>query len=68
MQMNMKEKKSKEAVNKTLSQPENRKKENSPEKKTSEQKQKDATAGEVQYAPTIGRHGTDEEKNLNPEE
>jgi hypothetical protein len=66
--MNMKEKKSKEAVNKTLSQPENRKKENSTEKKASEQKQKDATAGEVQYAPTIGRHGTDEEKNLNPEE
>ena len=64
----MKEKKSKEAVNKTLSQAEDRKKESSIDKKASEQKQKDATAGEVQYAPTIGRHGTDEEKHLNPEE
>ena len=64
----MKEKKSKEAVNKTLGQAENRKKESSTEKKASEQKQRDTTAGEVQYAPTIGRHGTDEEKNLNPEE
>jgi hypothetical protein len=66
--MNMKEKKSKEMVNKTVSQAENRKKESNTEKKASEQKQKDATAGEVPYAPTIGRHGTDEEKNLNPEE
>jgi len=64
----MKERKSKEAVNKTLNQAEGRKKQSSPEKKASEQKQRDATAGEVQYAPTMGRHGTDEEKNLNPEE
>ena len=64
----MEERKSKETVNKTLNKAGGRKKQDSPEKKTSEQKQKDATAGEVQYAPTIGRHGTDEEKNLNPEE
>ena len=65
--MNMKEKRSKGPVNKTLSQAEHKKKQNST-KKVSEQKQKDATAGEVQYAPTMGRHGTDEEKHLNPEE
>jgi len=63
----MKERKSKEAVNKTLNQTGGLKK-SSPEKKASEQKQREATAGEVQYAPTIGRHGTDEEKHLNPEE
>ena len=64
----MKERKSKEAVNKTLNQAGGRKKQSGPEKKTSEQKQREATSGEVQYAPTIGRHGTDEEKHLNPEE
>ncbi len=31
-------------------------------------KQRDAASGEIQYGHTIGRHGTDEEKNLNPEE
>ena len=41
---------------------------NSNVEKTNAQKQKDATAGEVPYAPTIGRHGVDEEKQLNPEE
>jgi hypothetical protein len=30
--------------------------------------QREAAAGEIQYGHTIGRHGTDEEKNLNPEE
>ena len=33
-----------------------------------EQKQRAAASGEIQYGHTIGRHGTDEEKNLNPEE
>jgi hypothetical protein len=33
-----------------------------------EQKQKTATAGEVQYGQTIGRHGSEEETTLNPEE
>lgn len=27
-----------------------------------------ASSGEIQYGHTIGRHGTDDEKNLNPEE
>jgi hypothetical protein len=27
-----------------------------------------AASGEIQYGHTIGRHGTDDEKNLNPEE
>ena len=31
-------------------------------------KQKQATMGEIPYSRTIGRHGTDEEKDLNPEE
>lgn len=43
-------------------------KEDKTAKKQIDQKQKDATAGEIQYAHTIGRHGTDDEKNLNPEE
>lgn len=30
--------------------------------------QREAAAGEIQYGHTIGRHGNDEEKNLNPEE
>ena len=30
--------------------------------------QREAAVGEIQYGHTIGRHGTDEEKNLNPEE
>ncbi|WP_276370945.1 hypothetical protein [Chryseolinea sp. H1M3-3] len=33
-----------------------------------ELQQKKAALGEIQYGNTIGRHGTDEEKNLNPEE
>jgi hypothetical protein len=33
-----------------------------------EQKQKTAAAGEVQYGQTIGRHGSEEETTLNPEE
>jgi hypothetical protein len=32
------------------------------------QKQKEATKGEIPYSHTIGRHGTDDEKDLNPEE
>lgn len=30
--------------------------------------QREAAAGEIQYGHTIDRHGTDEEKNVNPEE
>ena len=33
-----------------------------------EEKQRVAAAGEVQYGQTIGRHGSEEETTLNPEE
>ncbi len=42
--------------------------ENNITKKDPGQKQKQATMGEIPYSRTIGRHGTDEEKDLNPEE
>ncbi len=58
----MKEKKSKSTAN------EAQKPGTGQAKKITAQKQKDAAAGEVQYGRTIGRHGTDEETNLNPEE
>jgi len=32
------------------------------------QKQEEATMVEIPYSHTIGRHGTDDEKDLNPEE
>lgn len=35
--------------------------------KDTDGKQKEAVAGEVQFAHTVGRHGTDDEKDLNPE-
>jgi hypothetical protein len=34
----------------------------------SRKKQKEATLAEIPYSHTIGRHGTDDEKELNPEE
>lgn len=36
--------------------------------KNKDEKQREAAAGEIQYGKTIGRHGTDEETALNPEE
>jgi hypothetical protein len=32
------------------------------------QKQEEVTRGEIPYSRTMGRHGTDDEKDLNPEE
>ena len=36
--------------------------------KNKDEKQWQAAVGEIQYGQTIGRHGTDEETALNPEE
>lgn len=66
--MKMKEKNLKETSNKKASKSAGQKNENTPIKRVIDRQQKDAAAGEIQSAHTVGRHGTDDEKDLNPEE